>query len=465
MTPTRLSSPDQLLVLFYLIGILFIGLLVARHAKRDETSYLLMGRRLTLPAFVATLVATWYGGILGIGEFTYRFGLLNWLTQGLPYYLFAFLFGLFFAAKVRQTAQFTIPDQLYQHYGKGAGLFGSFLIFFLTNPAPHILMVTILLSSIFGISFWWAWFFAILFSVTYVLFGGLRSVVYTDVIQFLLMYLGFFVLVALLYSRFGGIAFLKAHLPDNHLKLSGGEHWQFIFVWFFIALWTFVDPGFYQRCYAAKSPRVARRGVLIAILFWLGFDFLTTTAGLYARALLPGINPLDAFPRLGQEFLPQIWRGIFFVSLLATVMSTLDSNSLLAAITFGRDLLWRLKPNSSSATNTKIGIIVTLIVATLIISFVPSVVRIWYLLGSLCIPSLIFPVTSTLTKYKIPRRSALVSMVGAFSATLVWFVIGVHRGNFLAPAFLGQIQPFFVGLAAAILVIGAEHLIRRRIER
>ncbi|TMQ71901.1 MAG: sodium:solute symporter family protein, partial [Candidatus Eisenbacteria bacterium] len=70
--------------------------------KRATTlDYLVAGRRVTLPAFVATLVATWYGGILGVGEYTWRYGISNWLVFGVPYYVGALLFALCFARRAR----------------------------------------------------------------------------------------------------------------------------------------------------------------------------------------------------------------------------------------------------------------------------------------------------------------------------------------------------------------------------
>jgi SSS family solute:Na+ symporter len=70
------------------------------------------GRTLTLPAFVATLVATWYGGILGVGEFAYTSGLATWTVFGLPYYVYAVVYALFLAHRVRGAARLTIPDTL-----------------------------------------------------------------------------------------------------------------------------------------------------------------------------------------------------------------------------------------------------------------------------------------------------------------------------------------------------------------
>ena len=67
----RLHPLDLGIILLYIGGLLYLGLR-ARHSRSIRAeSYLLGGRRLTLIPFVATLVSTWYGGILGVGEFTY----------------------------------------------------------------------------------------------------------------------------------------------------------------------------------------------------------------------------------------------------------------------------------------------------------------------------------------------------------------------------------------------------------
>jgi SSS family solute:Na+ symporter len=90
---------------------------------------LLAGRTVTLPAFVATLVSTWYGGILGIGEYAYLNGISNWVLFGLPYYFFALLFALFLAKRVRASRLVTIPDKLYQTYDLKTSLLGGLLTF------------------------------------------------------------------------------------------------------------------------------------------------------------------------------------------------------------------------------------------------------------------------------------------------------------------------------------------------
>ncbi len=108
----NLSSTDILIIIIFFAGILLIGFYTSRKTTSDANDYLLAGRKIGLFLFILTNVSTWYGGILGVGEFTYRYGLVSWFTQGLPYYLFAFLFAIFFAKKIREASLFTIPDKL-----------------------------------------------------------------------------------------------------------------------------------------------------------------------------------------------------------------------------------------------------------------------------------------------------------------------------------------------------------------
>ncbi len=456
MNRINLSLIDIIIIIVYLLITFAIGVYHSRKKQSgDIENYLLAGRRLSLPAFTATLVSTWYGGILGIGEFTWLYGILNWVTQALPYYLFAVIFALFLAPRIQKSRQYTIPDLLYNHFGKKSGFFGSILIFILVTPAPHLLMVMFLLSSVMGIPLIYAYIIAIIFSVFYVYFGGFQSVVKTDILQFVMMFVGFSVLIIMLINQYGGTEFLQKNLPTNHLTFTGSMGLQYVFVWFFIALWTFVDPGFYQRCYAAESPKTAKYGILAAVGFWIFFDLLTTTVGLYSRALLKDINPVMAFPKIGEMVLPPVYLGVFIVGLLATVMSTLDSTAFLSAVTFGRDLLWRIRKKSNLKRYTRIGLIISIILSTVLVILIPSVVKMWYTLGSIIIPALLLPVMITFFKFSLrySDRRVLVSMLFSFLGSLGWFLTGVLIGTATAPDYILNIQPFYIGLVVSLFFL------------
>jgi len=440
----------------YFALLIFIGFRAFRKTDiSSQTDFLLGNRALTLPAFVATLVTTWYGGILGIGEFTYRFGISTWVVMGLPYYLFAAVFAYLVAAKIRNAGQYTIADLFYKNYGKTVGLIGSLFLLFMTSPAPYVLMVALLLQVIFGWSFIVSLLVGITISTVYVFFGGFRSVVQTDKLQFVLIYSGFILILIFLFNEYGGPSFLFKTMPDLHLSWHGGNTFQYIIVWFFLASWTFIDPGFYQRCAAAKTTAVARKGILVSIGFWFIFDILTITTGLYAAVILNDINPVMAYPLLADKLLPPVIKGLFFTALLAVIMSTVDSFSLLSAITFGRDIAWRWMDSNTDRINryTRWGLFLTAISSLILCYLFPSVIELWYVIGSLFIPPMFLPLLSIyFPKLKLPGRYILSVMLVSFTISLVSFLWGqVHQVNDL-PVYIFQIQPFFPGFIVSILM-------------
>jgi SSS family solute:Na+ symporter len=454
MATIQLSYLDAFSLIAYLIVLIYIGYRAYKKTDiTDEKDYLLANRSLSLPAFVATLVTTWYGGILGIGEFAYNYGISTWIVFGLPYYIFAALFAFLIAGKVREAGQYTIADILYTRYDKSVGILGSVFLLFMTTPAPYILMISVLLQVILGWPFFLTLIIGTLFSTIYVIFGGFRSVVQTDKFQFFLIYGSFIIIVIFLIAKYGGVFFLKQQIPPLHVTWHGGNSLQYIIVWFFLASWTFIDPGFHQRCSAAKTLHIAKKGILISILFWFIFDFLTVTTGLYAVAIFKEINPLLSYILLADKLLPPFIKGLFFVGLLAVIMSTIDSFSLLSAITFGRDLVWRLTDCDEGrvAFYTRIGLILTGLISVVLCIVFPSVIQLWYTVGTLFIPPMLLPVlTAYFPRYKIPPNFTIISMIVSFSISLLFFLWGqLHfiNGN---PNYPLGIEPFFPGLLVSV---------------
>jgi SSS family solute:Na+ symporter len=446
-----LSTIEYILLALYLIALIGLGFLPAK-AGRDGNSmeeYLVAGRRLSLPAFVMTLVSTWYGGILGVGEFSYKHGLSNWLVFGVPYYLYAIIFAVFIAGRAWRTKFYTIPDQLEKAYGRGASMVGAFFIFVLATPAPYVLMIGVLCRMLLGWPLWLGVTLGALLSMIYAFRGGLAAIVRTEILQFLLMYAGFIVMLVFAVSQFGGGEFLQSNLPPLHLTWHGENSPQYIFVWYFIAMSTLVDPNFYQRCYAAKNEKVARHGILISVLFWMVFDFLTTTTGLYAAAILPHLeNPVESYPQLAVKLLPPVARGLFFLSLFATIMSTIDGYAFLSAITLGKDLLWKIYGRGEEQRATRYArssLIVVFAVAVGIALWSQSVVDIWYQLGSLSTPALLVPLAASFSeKWRMPSRWAVTSMLLSAALSGLWMLAGKNGEYWLG------VQPIYVGLFVAV---------------
>lgn len=461
MTVVHLAPVDLALIALYLIFTVGVGLGVY-HSRRSSTEdYLVASRSVTLPAFVATLVATWYGGILGVGEYSYTYGLASWVVFGLPYYVFALIFALFLAGPVRKAALYTIPDRLAESYGRAPAIVGSVFAFIMISPAPYVLMLGVLGQLFTGWPLWVTVTLGAVLSTFYVANGGFRTDVRVNIFQFVLMFTGFALIFAVAVHRFGGLDYLRSHVPRVNLTPTGGNSVQTIAVWFLIALWTLVDPGFHQRCYAAKSPEVARRGILVSIGFWFVFDFLTTFTGLYARAALPDIDPKMSYPLLAEAILPPFARGIFYVGVLATIMSTVLSYTFLGAVTVGRDILWRIAgggPEDAITRYTRWGLVATAALAVALALVVPSVVGLWFTLGSICVPGLLAPVVgSYFTRRRMSAGWCLACMGSGFGLSLVWMLSGQARAVQGFPAYWFGVEPMLPGLviSAIVFVLGS----------
>ncbi len=460
----QLHYLEYLPILIYLIMLLVIGFR-KRAAQPGREDFILGGRQLTLPAFVATLVTTWYGGILGVGEFTYLYGISNWIVFGVPYYIFAFLFAIFLAPKIQPARAMSIPDQFFAHYGKSAGYLGAIFTLFMTLPAPYVLMVGLLIQVITGWSLWLCIVLGALFSMVYVISGGFRAVVRTDKLQFLLMFVGFAMLLIALVIRYGGISFLTGHLPRQHFTWHGGNSPAVILAWFFIASWTFIDPGFHQRCYAAKSPGVAQKGILLSVLFWLVFDFLTTATGLYARALLSNVTPALSFPLLGHQFLPPLLSGLFFTALLAVIMSTVDSFALLSAITIGYDLF--RKPSTRNGSVTKriqTGLIIVALLSILLAILIPSVIQLWFVVGNIFIAPMLLPLLACYyPKLRPDAPYVVASLVLPFLISVMFLGLSISQSSSLTSIeyWLG-FPPMYPGLFSSVLLFVVGNISRQR---
>ena len=450
----NIAIADLIPIVLYFILLFWLGFKSRRnHPSQEE--FLLSGRSLTIPAFIATLVTTWYGGILGIGEFVHKSGISAWLMLGLPYYIFAIIYALWLAPRIRNSGAVSIPDMLQSVYGKKAGLIGGFFLIIMTSPAPYILMLGVLLQMLFGFGFYISIITGTIISIVYVYWGGFRSVVATDKLQFVFMFGGFILLLIFLTADVSPVEMI-GRLDEGHISLSGNLSWQEIAVWCLIACWTFIDPGFHQRCAAARTPKTAQYGILISVGFWFVFDTLTITCGLYAFVLCPQIDPLTAYPYLASHYLPVFLRGIFYTGLMAIIMSTIDSYTFLSALSFGNDIISKLRKyhGNEDKVNTwiRFGLILTGIISIGLIIAMPSVISLWYNLGSLFIPPLIIPLVAGFSDKLRPSPAAVIVMMSfSFGISFGWYLIGQFNsinGNAVYP--LGM-EPFFPGMLFSIL--------------
>ena len=153
---------------------------------------------------------------------------------------------------------------------------------------------------------------------------------------------------------------------------------------------------------------------------------------------------------MGDLLLPPVFFGLFFVGLLATIMSTIDSLGFISAFTFGRDIVGQISNRKwDSIYLTRIGLIVMAFLAVMFAYLLPSVVKLWYVIGSVIVPGLLIPFLATFTKFSINRKQIIFLMQIPVIISVGWFIFN----NYIDCELL-NIEPFYPGMiASAVLFI------------
>ena len=427
---------DHILIWIYLLSILFIG--ITAKSPKTNIGYIYAGRKLTIPAFVATLVSTWYGGILEIGRFSNQNGISTWLVFGLFYYIAALIYARYIVDRISISNNGSIPTQFYNHYGKSSAIFAVILVFLLASPAPYLKMLATILSYIWKIDSTTALMIGVFFSTIYTLKGGFSSIVKTDFIQFLLMFLGFGYMAIYLYLNYGGIDFLSSKLSSEMLSFPGKLNWTYILTWGFIALITFVDPNFYQRVYSSSNIKNAKKGIYISVVFWFLFDIFSITVGIYSAAILPEIQ-FSPYIDLAEQILPPLIKGFFIISILSIIMSTIDSFIFISGFTIGKDLVEISSRKESNIMHVRLGIIISGLFSMVLAIFFTNAIDIWYFTGSLTVPCLLVPLFFIYGNIQL--KNAFLCIVFPGAVTCIWFIYG-YPG----------IDPMYPGLTTSLIL-------------
>ncbi|MFN9000529.1 MAG: hypothetical protein ACK5VW_00470, partial [Holosporales bacterium] len=239
----HMSPMDYACILLY--GVMHV-VGVQRTKNQAKRSVLAEGRLLTLPAFVASMVSTWYGAILGVGEFIYERGIFGAVAMSVPYYLFALAYAVFFIHKAKAPLHKSSDRQ-----NRTLVLLRLFILFLFALPGAYFWMGTLLFASLGFFSKMAA--MVLTGGLAYILLRQGRGHVYrSNALDFVFMYAGFLVLVVMCLRVYGGVQGLPPLLPVAHLKLDGPTHLAELSLWLFIGAQTFIDPALHQRIQDAK---------------------------------------------------------------------------------------------------------------------------------------------------------------------------------------------------------------------
>jgi SSS family solute:Na+ symporter len=440
---TQLATLDWLVFYGLMLSMILAVWITKSQEKGTSADYLIMGRKLTLPMFVGTLVATFYGNIIGVSQLAFNHGIYAFFTQGLFWYVCHVLFALFIAKRVRRSKAMTVPQMVGEMYGPYAHKLSASFVLAKTIPIVYTISLGVFLKLILDVSSPLATFLGIAFVVAYCCLSGLRSIVVSDGIQFTLMFAGVIVVLIASVYEYGGFSYLQASLPSAYFEAKGNhENMSSLLIWILIALTkTSVSSLYYQRCFAAESDEVAVRGIYISIIFWFIFDACIILGGMYAKAAMPDANSLFAYLEYGLTIMPVGLKGLFIASIAATIMSSLDSVLFVGSSSLSHDLLPKKYSNKRWI---KIGstLLIGSIAYIIAINTNKTIEEIQVFINSYTICCLFVPIA---WGYFLPGKNKdrdyiIATLVGVTSVT-IWQKMGF------------TIDSFFVGLGVTIATL------------
>ncbi len=352
-----LTIPDWLVLIGYAVAIAMLGLHFSKRQKTSEHYFTASGR---IPGWAAglSLFATLLSSFLFIGfpGQTYE---RNW--EVLMQQFMTPLVVLFVAALIipvlRKHIKVSVYEYLEQRFGYGARVYGT-LAFLAEHFFKMGVVLTAMSLAIYTITGWNQDAVIIclgILTISYTFFGGIEGVIWTDVVQGLLMLAAsFFVIVFILFfaSNDGATAILRTAMEDDKFKLINPEFDMqqktvYVIIWmgiFHFLLRYVTDQTMVQRYLTAPSLREARKSAFVSIvacmIAWITFSLIGTLLyGFYKlnpSRLGASVEKADqVFPWFIGHEIPGGFTGLILVGLLAASMSTLSSefNSFSACLT------------------------------------------------------------------------------------------------------------------------------------
>ena len=373
-----MSAVDVVIVGVFLALLFAAGSYFYNWVRTPDDLYV-AGRQLTPFILAATITATNVNlySFVGQSGVAYKHGIsILWQTwTGNMALVFS---GLFVLPVLRRLRVRTVPEFLEMRYGPGVrALVGVLWILRLSFWLGVVLYTAaVAAQTITGFHNYTAWLliFSVI-TVLYTMMGGMWSVALTDVLQFILMMTGALILLPLAMAAVGWWPGLVAKIEPGHLELvtqTGSYNWLFVLAIFVLGIeWASVDQGLLQRAFSAKDVRTVAKGLVLGAIITTPFALMWNLPGLAASVLHPGLaNPDSAVPTIIRELAPAGVLGLIVCGLLASQMSTIDSNLNAVATLFTNDVYSRFF-NRESTPKQMVWVIrlVTLIAGLFMIGF------------------------------------------------------------------------------------------------
>jgi Na+/proline symporter len=330
---TELSLIDYGIFFVALIAVLVVGLWSSGKTKSLEDYATSSGHRFSAPVLAMTLIVTDIGGNSSMGAIAevYKNGVV-YVLHNLSWIIGAALIIPYAARFIagRYYGQISLYGVIEQEYGTLPAKFSAVLSAFISLVllSLQIMGMGYIAKTFLGISFFWGAIVSSCVFIFYSTFSGIRGVVYTDVLQFFVVFIVFPVLVGLLIYKMGGIDPVLSNLPEKKKQII--HHEQFIEYAYLTLFWLmpfgFFRATFIQRFLMCSSGEELKKMGSTWILFKLGFTIMIGIVGLTSINLLPEIiTSKEVIPALMKNYLPIGFKGLAITAFFAIIMSTADS--------------------------------------------------------------------------------------------------------------------------------------------
>jgi solute:Na+ symporter, SSS family len=436
MPTINLSATDLAVMAIYLVLIVAWGI---RHASRgSEEGYFLGGRGMTWPLIGLSMMAMcvsssslvgWSGDAYDTGIAVFNYGIAGAILPIL-------FFIVFFLPFYLRNRIFTLPEFLEGRYDSRSRYYLSSITiigYTFADAAVTLyaggLMVQLVfpgadLSTVI-------WGIAIL-AASYTLIGGLSAVMWVDLIQSVVLFVGSIILTCIAFGKVGGWNAVMNAAPEGHLSLirpvnDPSVPWPALLISLPLMGFYFwgLSQAMVQRTLSAKSIEHGRWGNLFAAALNFSVFFVMVLPGLAGRVLFPDLdNPNKVYPTMVFSLLPQGIMGVVVIGFIAAMVSTLSSilNSAQTLVTM--DIISPLRRDLSGKSLVRMGNIAGIVIIIVAALWAPniekfgSVVKYFQQLLAFMAP----PVVAVFLAGLFWKRA---SATGAFTALLSGLVLAV----------------------------------------
>jgi solute:Na+ symporter, SSS family len=392
---------------------------------------------------------------VGTAQEAYVFGISaawNIIALGAGFLFYAW----FLAAKYKASGHNTISAVFAEVYGPSTKIATSLVMIF----ALQIVAVALyagggaILSVLLAVDRTLATIICGVVAVLYVFVGGMRSVVYTNVIHSLMKYIGIAVALYFGLTKVGGVTELHARLPAQMFSWTNVGLSQ-IFAWFIAGVGaTFSTQYVIQAINTVETPQKAQVASLSAALLLVPFGIATALIGMCSLVLSPGIKSINAFSALIAD-MNGVMAGVVASGLAASLFGTIAAISVSTATLLYKDFYARfVKAEDDEGRSLAFVRVATVIVGLLPIAlaiYTPNVLQMTFLAKAIRASLSVLVLLVFYAPWLGTKGGALISIVGSMVATIAWFVMGNPFG----------IDNAYVALALPVIVMAASSLLVR----